>query len=134
MGHSVREFKQKMKKKWRLIFLVNLTYTYCINLVEDIIRHQKLLPTCRELPTVSLSYNIKIVLGIILIILGESYFRLEQFSQLTRTNISWETKIIIIIIIIFILSWCKIVKILIKTNHPVDTTIVSMLLSAQKKM
>ena len=42
--------------------------------------------------------------------------------------------IITVIIIIFISSWCKIVKILIKTNHPVDTTIVSMLLSAQKKM
>ena len=40
----------------------------------------------------------------------------------------------IIIITIFILIWCKIVKILIKTNHPLDTTIVSMLLSAQKKM
>ena len=46
-----------------------------------------------------------------------------------------ELCIIIIFIIMFISSWCKIVKILIiKTNHPVDTTIVSLLLSAQKKM
>ena len=34
--------------------------TYCINIVEVIIRHQKLLQTCRELPTVALSHHMKI--------------------------------------------------------------------------
>ena len=34
--------------------------TYCINLVKVIIRHQKLLQTCRELPTAALSYHVKI--------------------------------------------------------------------------
>ena len=37
-----------------------MTYTYCINLDEVIIRHQKLLQTSRELPTVALSYHVKI--------------------------------------------------------------------------
>ena len=36
------------------------TYTYCINLVEAIIRHQKLVLTWRELPTVAFWYNAKI--------------------------------------------------------------------------
>ena len=60
------EFKQKIK-----ITMIDIsckfylqkndvTYTYCINLVEVIIRHQKLLQTCRELPTVALSYHVKI--------------------------------------------------------------------------
>ena len=38
----------------------DLTHTYCINLVEVIIRHQKLLLTCRELPTVAFSYHVNI--------------------------------------------------------------------------
>ena len=38
----------------------DLTYTYCINLVEAIIRNQNLLLTCRKLPTVALSYHVKI--------------------------------------------------------------------------
>ena len=37
-----------------------MTYTYYINLVEAIIRHQKFLLTCRELPTVALSHHVKI--------------------------------------------------------------------------
>ena len=37
-----------------------VTHTYSYNLVEDIIRHQKLLLICRELPTVALSYHGKI--------------------------------------------------------------------------
>ena len=36
-----------------------VTYTYCINLVEAIIRHQKLLLTSRELSTVAFSYHVK---------------------------------------------------------------------------
>ena len=35
----------------------DVIYTYCINLVEAIIRHQKLLLTCRELPAATLSYH-----------------------------------------------------------------------------
>ena len=38
----------------------DVTYTYCINLVEAIRRHQKLLLTCRELHTVTISYHVKI--------------------------------------------------------------------------
>ena len=60
------EFKQKIK-----ITMIDIsckfylqkndvTYTYCINLAEAIIRHQKLLQTCRELPRVALSYHVKI--------------------------------------------------------------------------
>ena len=37
-----------------------VTYTYCINLVEAIFRHRKLLLTCRELSTVVLSHHVKI--------------------------------------------------------------------------
>ena len=60
------------------------TYTYCINLVEAIIRHQKLLLTCIELPTVTLSYHVKI---------RKNYYRLEEFSKLTDTNVSWKIKV-----------------------------------------
>ena len=38
----------------------DMTCTYFIDLVEAIIRHQKLLLTCRELSTVALSYHVKI--------------------------------------------------------------------------
>ena len=38
----------------------DVTYTCCINLAEAIIRHRKLLLTCRELPTVVLSHHVKI--------------------------------------------------------------------------
>ena len=38
----------------------DVTYAYCINLVEVTISHQKLLLTYRELPTVALSYHVKI--------------------------------------------------------------------------
>ena len=62
----VEEFKQKIKIK--IIDIYNkfylqkndVTYTYCINLVEAIIRHQKLLITWIELPTVALLYHVKI--------------------------------------------------------------------------
>ena len=37
----------------------NVTCTYRINLKRAIIRHQKLLLTRRELPTVALSYHVK---------------------------------------------------------------------------
>ena len=36
------------------------TNTCCMNLAEVIITHQKLFLTCRELPTVALSYHVKI--------------------------------------------------------------------------
>ena len=46
---------------WKFYLQNNdVTYTYCIRIVEAIIRHQKLLQTCRELPTVALSYHVKI--------------------------------------------------------------------------
>ena len=53
------EFKQKLKIRMIDIscrfYLQNndVTYTYCINFVEAIIRHQ-----CRELPAVALSYHL----------------------------------------------------------------------------
>ena len=37
-----------------------MTYGYCINLDEAIIKHQKFLLTCRELSTVALLYHVKI--------------------------------------------------------------------------
>ena len=49
------------------MFLVNftyenyMTYTYYINLVGAIIGYKKFLLTCRELPTVALSYHVKII-------------------------------------------------------------------------
>ena len=44
----------------KFIYKNYMTYTYYINLVEAIIRHQKFLLTCRELPTIALSYHVKI--------------------------------------------------------------------------
>ena len=38
----------------------DVAHTYCINLVEAIIRHRKLPLTCRELHTVALSHYVKI--------------------------------------------------------------------------
>ena len=61
-----------------------MTYTYCINSIEAIIRHQKLLLTCMELPTETLSYHVKI---------RKNYECLKEFSQLTDTNISWKIKV-----------------------------------------
>ena len=42
------------------LILNDATYTCCINLAEVIIKHQKLLLTCRELPAVALPYHVKI--------------------------------------------------------------------------
>ena len=38
----------------------DVTYTYCIILVESRITHQKLLLTYREVPTAALSHHVKI--------------------------------------------------------------------------
>ena len=38
----------------------DMSYTYYINLVETIIKHQRFLLTCKELPTVALSYYVKV--------------------------------------------------------------------------
>ena len=57
--------------------------TYCINLVEVRIRHQKLLQTCRELPTVALSYHVKI----------RELWTSGGVLPLTGTNVSWKKNI-----------------------------------------
>ena len=60
------EFKQKVKLtridvSCKFYLPKNdVTYTYCISLVEAIIRHQKLLLICREFLTAALSYHVKI--------------------------------------------------------------------------
>ena len=57
----LREFKEKIKTTIIDIsckfYLQNndVTYTYCINLAEATIRHQKLILTYRELPIIALS-------------------------------------------------------------------------------
>ena len=55
----------------------DVTYTYCINSVDVITRHQKLLLTCIELPTVKI----------------RELQLLKECSLLTGTNISWKIKI-----------------------------------------
>ena len=64
--NSIRDFKRK--RKITIIDISckfylqnnNMTYTYGIKLTDAIFRHQKLLLICKELPTVALSYHVKI--------------------------------------------------------------------------
>ena len=76
-----------------------MTYTYCINLVEAITRHQKLLLTCRELPIVALwshakSKNCKWIMVKII----------ETAHVKFKSRFIWEKKDTII----SELSWCNV--------------------------
>ena len=63
---AIREFKQKIaitKVDISCKFYLqknDVAYTYSINLVGAIVKHQKFLLSCKKSPTVAYSYHIKI--------------------------------------------------------------------------